>query len=202
MANDAVRASHSEPRSRDMPRPSTRSRFLAIALIFVSPWIADTNTAVAKPPTVQITEKQQLRFGKFAVPSVGERTVGPDGSVTDTGLLSVGSMNTGPASFVISYDRGNNSKKPIAVTLMFSIQAGSFSSAKLNANLKNLTSDIPGASSIVPGQPVELQFGRCAGRVCSENVKIGATMQVVNSSGGGEIAIPTYVDVVVTEIER
>lgn len=181
---------------RDRNRPLTRA-IASLTLCLVAAHGAPTE---AKRPVVQISEKQELRFGKFAVPTAGQRTVGTDGSVRDRGLLSVGPSDVGPATFVVSYDRGNQSKRQIAVELVLTIQSGSFSGNRLSANLKNFTSDIPGAATLQPGQPVSLKIPNCQSRICTASFRIGATMEVSNSSGGGEIAIPVYLDVLADEV--
>lgn len=170
-----------------------------VALCF----LANAATSVtAKPPLIQISERTELRFGKFAVPQAGERTVATDGSISDTGLLSVGPTDTGPATFVITYDRGNQSKKRIDIELLLTVQSGTFSNGRITANLKNFTSDIPGSPNLVAGQPVSLTLPNCQTRICSTSFKIGATMAIINSSGGGQVTIPTYLDVLVDEVAR
>ena len=157
--------------------------------------------AAAKPRTIQITEQRNLRFGKIAVPQYGERVVGTDGSVRDIGILSAGSADTGPASFLVTYDRGNESKRVLTIEIQLGISTGQFSTAGIQANLRNLTSDIPGHSMISEGQPVTIRLPNCRTRVCRTEFTIGATLQVTNTSGGGEVVIPTYLDVAVIRID-
>lgn len=160
-----------------------------------------TDQAAAKPRTIQVTEQRNLRFGKIAVPQYGERVVGTDGSVRDTGIMSAGSADTGPASFIVTYDRGNESKKVLTIEVQLGISTGEFSSGGIQANLRNLTSDIPGHSMISEGQPVTIRLPNCRTRVCRTEFTIGATLQVTNTSGGGEVVIPTYLDVAVIRID-
>lgn len=157
--------------------------------------------AVAAPGTIQIVEQNHLRFGKIAVPYSGERVVGTDGSVRDTGILSAGAADTGPARFVVTYDRGNASNRVLNIEVQLSISSGIYSSGGVEARLKNLTSDIPGQATIAEGQIVTLHLPSCQTRVCRTEFTIGATLQVTNTGGGAEVVIPTYLDVVVISID-
>ena len=157
--------------------------------------------AAAKPRTIQITEQRNLRFGKIAVPQYGERVVGTDGSVRDTGIMSAGNADTGPASFLVTYDRGNESKKVLTIEVQLGISTGEFTSGGIQARLRNFTSDIPGHAMINEGQPVTIRLPNCRTRVCRTEFTIGATLQVTNTSGGGEVVIPTYLDVAVIRID-
>lgn len=157
--------------------------------------------AAAKPPTIQITEQRNLRFGRIAVPQYGERIVGTDGSIRDTGVLSAGSADTGPASFLVTYDRGNESKKVLTIEVQLGISSGEFATGGVQARLRNLTSDIPGYAMITEGQPVTIRLPNCQARTCRAEFAIGATLQVTNTSGGAEVVIPTYLDVAVVRID-
>lgn len=181
---------------------TVRGTFRALVPAALCTFASNPGLVEAKPPMVQIAERQELRFGKFAVPSFGERTIGTDGSIRDTGLLPVGPSNTGPATFVLTYDRGNASKKQIVVDVLFSIQGGTYSNGRVTANLKNFTSDLPGAPNLLPGQPVSIRLSDCQSRVCSTTFRVGATMEITNATGGGEVIIPTYLDVMVEEVTR
>lgn len=157
--------------------------------------------AAAAPRTIQIIEQSNLRFGKIAVPYSGERVVGTDGSVRDTGILSAGAADTGPAKFVVTYDRGNEGKRVITVEVQLGISSGLYSNGGVEARLKNLTSDIPGYAMIADGQIVTLSLPNCQTRVCRTEFTIGATLQVTNTGGGAEVVIPTYLDVTVVSID-
>ena len=164
--------------------------------------VALAGPSQGRPPTITVTEQANLRFGKFAVIVAGERTVGIDGSVRDTGLISAGPAATGPATFKISYDRGNASSKSQTLELLVAVRSGEFAQGGIRANLRNITSDVPGARNITPGVPFVLQIKDCRTRVCTTSFKLGATMEIANTRGGGEVVIPTFVDVTVTEIAR
>ena len=157
--------------------------------------------AAAAPRTIQIIEQNNLRFGKIAVPFSGERVVGIDGSVRDTGILSAGAADTGPARFVLTYDRGNASTRMLTIQVQLSLSSGLYSSGGVEARLTNLTSDIPGQAMIAEGQIVTLRLPNCQTRVCRTEFTIGATLQVTNTGGGAEVVIPTYLDVAVVSID-
>lgn len=153
--------------------------------------------AFGAPSTISVTNPLMLRFGTFAVPSSGFREVSASGAVSSAGIFALSSAGTGPARFTVQYDRGNNSKRRVDVTidLVFSTPSA-FAQGGLTARLSRYQSDIPGYPSIAPGQIVRVQLANCLQRVCSMSFNLGGRLDVDRSFGGGNVAIPIPVDAV------
>ncbi|QPC98903.1 DUF4402 domain-containing protein [Qipengyuania soli] len=153
--------------------------------------------AFGAPSTISVTNPLMLRFGTFAVPSSGFREVSASGAVSSAGIFALSSAGTGPARFTLQYDRGNNSKRRVDVTidLVFSTPSA-FAQGGLTARLSRYQSDIPGYPSIAPGQIVRVQLDNCLQRVCSMSFNLGGRLDVDRSFGGGNVAIPIPVDAV------
>ena len=187
-------------RQRERTPSSWRQKLLVIAAVFMCGQLAVAEPVHAKRPRVEITELQELRFGEFAVLGTGARTVGTDGSIQDVGLVPMGAANIGPAAFAITYDRGNESNRTITIDVSLAINSGVYSSNGLKAELRELASDLPGFHRIEPGQSMVLTLPDCRQRVCTMTFRIGATMEVTHSSGGGNIVVPTFLEVAVNQV--
>jgi hypothetical protein len=110
--------------------------------------------AAAKVPQVEITPDADLRFGSILVFGSGARVVSPSGSVTDLGLHSVASGDTGPAAFTISYDRGNESRRAIdlEIELVFA-QPSAQVLGGVSGRLSAFETDLPGAPASCRARP-------------------------------------------------
>lgn len=153
--------------------------------------------ATGAPSQISVTNPLPLRFGSFAVPSSGYREVSASGAISGAGIFALNSTGTGPARFTVQYDRGNNSKRRVDVTidLVFSTPSA-FAQGGLTARLSRYQSDIPGYPTIAPGQTVRVQLNNCLQRVCSMSFNMGGRLDVDRSFGGGTVAVPIPVDAV------
>ena len=174
-------------------RATARALCVAALVLGVGP-----APAIAVPPTISIINSVLLRFGTFAVPSSGYREVSPSGGVTSSGIFALGNGGTGPATFTVQYDRGNNSKRrlDIVVDLVFSTPPA-FSQAGLNARLSRYQTDLPGYGLVAPGQTIRIELANCLQRVCSKTFNLGGRLDVDHTFGGGFVEIPIPVDAVV-----
>lgn len=158
--------------------------------------------ARAAPPQLTIVPQSDLRFGSFAVMGSGYRIVSPSGAVQDSGIFSTTTGDTGPAQFIVAYDRANNSKRALNLQIQLTflppqtVQVGG-----VTANLSAYQSDIPGASQIVPGQIVEINIPNCAARVCQTTFRMGGRLDVDRTSGGASVAIPIPVDALLVSVK-
>lgn len=160
--------------------------------------LAGSGPAIAIPPKLTVVNSVFLRFGSFAVPTSGYREISPTGGVTGAGIFALNSAGTGPAQFTVQYDRGNNSKQALNLTIDMVFSAPpNFSQAGLTARLTRLQSDLPGYATIAPGQVVRLQVVNCVQRVCSRSFNLGGRLDVDRGFGGGVVEIPIPVDAVV-----
>jgi hypothetical protein len=158
---------------------------LAIALTGHSP------AALAKPATLDIVPQKQLRFGSFGVMASGSRTVSPSGAVTSVGIIPVQGSATGPAEFTITYDRGNENRRPVSLVIEVVLHAAPpLNLGGMVATVSDYTTDLANAPTLAPGQVVALTIDNCNTRLCSRSFRVGGRLQVQRSSGGGPISIP------------
>lgn len=154
--------------------------------------------ALAAPSRITVLNPAPLRFGSFAVPTSGYREVTASGAVSGAGIFALGSADAGPARFTLQYDRGNNSKRrmDITVDLVFSTPAN-FAQGGLTARLSRYQTDLPGYAAIVPGQQVRVELTNCTQRICSISFNLGGRLTVDRTFGGGQVVVPIPVDAVV-----
>lgn len=157
--------------------------------------------ALAEPPRITVQNPLLLRFGSFAVPTSGYREVTATGGVSESGIFSLGTTGTGPARFVVQYDRGNNSKRRLDITidLIFSTPP-SFAQGGLTARLSRYQSDLPGFAMITPGQTIRITLPNCLQRVCSKSFNLGGRLDVDRRFGGGQVTVPIPVDAVLVSV--
>jgi hypothetical protein len=147
--------------------------------------------AQGKPATLDIVPQKELRFGSFGVLTSGTRTVSPSGAVTSTGLIPAQGSVTGPAEFNIVYDRGNESRRATTLVIEVILMAPPrLTQGGLTATVSDFTTDLPGAATLAPGQPVTFTIDNCITRLCARSFRVGGRLQVQRSYGGGPISIP------------
>lgn len=160
-----------------------------------------TPAAIAEPATVQIISNSQLRFGTFAVPTRGFREVSASGAVAGSGIFALNDNGVGPARFTVQYDRGNNGRKRLELTIELVFSAPpAFSNGGLVARLSRYQTDLPGYGLIQPGQVIRITMPNCLERVCSTSFNVGGRLDVERSFGGGSVSIPIPVDAVLISV--
>lgn len=163
--------------------------------------IFGADAAIADRSDLQVINNAPLRFGTFAVPTSGYREISASGAITSSGIFVINDSGAGPARFTVQYDRGNNSRKSITVSveLVFSA-APVFRNGGLVANLTRYQTDLPGYGVIDAGQPVRIELRNCITRVCATSFQVGGRLDVVRSFGGGMVDIPIPIDAVAVEV--
>jgi hypothetical protein len=163
---------------------------VALALLAASPARADN---------LIVTADQQLRYGSFAVPGTGSRTVSATGLVTDSGILPV-SGPTGPAQFTLAFDRGGSSNPVTLVIQVLLGSVGPVSQGGVTGTLSAFTTDLPGIPLLVPGQAAILNVTGCAARICTRSFRIGARLDITRASGGAALTLPLPVSATVLAV--
>lgn len=156
--------------------------------------------AQANPPKVTVVENAQLRFGSFLVFGSGARYVGPAGEIVDSQVYPTPAEPAGPAQFTLSYDRGNESRRPLDIVVELVLSPPPVLLGGIRASLSNFTSDLPGGGILAPGKVVSVTLGKCTQRVCSRSFSIGGRIDVQRSWGGGRLTFPLLVDAVVVAV--
>ncbi len=158
--------------------------------------------AAADPPSVSVTHIAELRFGSFLVFGSGSRLVGPSGQIIDSQIYPTPAEPAGPAQFTVSYDRGNESRRPLRIVIELALSAAPpVVLGGINAALSNFTSDLPGGGVLAPGQVVTVTLDNCTQRVCSRTFRIGGRIDVHRSWGAGRLTFPLLVDAAVVAVD-
>lgn len=172
----------------------------ALALVSCT-LLAAPQAARADIPTAFVTPELDLRFGAMAVFGSGWRIVTPSGGVSGSGILPATGDSPGPARFTVGYDRGNEGNKALAV--VFVITFGTVppvSQGGVSATVTNLTSDLPGALTIIPGQTVQITMSNCRVRLCAVSFNVGGRLNVTSNYGGANLSTPVPVSVTVVSV--
>lgn len=147
--------------------------------------------ALAAAPSVTVTADQALRFGSFFTDTSGSRTVSATGAVSGTAIVPLTGIAPAPAQFTLTYDRGNNANRTysLLISVLVPGAAGQVSGG-VTGTIARFDTDLPGASTLIPGQTTQITLTGCQRQICSRTFRVGGTLQVARTSGGAQLAIP------------
>lgn len=183
-----------------MTKPRSVAGILAALLALVS---LTAGPVIAKPQEVRIRSQGKLAFGTFMVFGRGARSVSASGAVTDTAIVALDGSQPRPARFTIEYDRGNESKQVLEVTIELALSApGGLRFGGVEARLSAFETDLPGHARVAAGEIVTLRLTDCRARVCSRSFAVGGRLDVTRNFGGAAVEIPIIVDARIVERER
>ncbi|TCM19789.1 uncharacterized protein DUF4402 [Novosphingobium sp. PhB165] len=158
--------------------------------------------ALADPARTTVTADVRLDFGKMVVVDSGSRRISASGMVTDSGVMPVSGGSTRPAQFTVAYDRGNENRQPLDITVEVVLSApGTVASGGVTGKLSAFETDLPGYGTVVPGQVMRITFESCAQRICSRSFRVGARIDLTRRYGGGTLAMPLPIDATVVGID-
>ncbi|MCP5386260.1 MAG: DUF4402 domain-containing protein [Novosphingobium sp.] len=181
-------------RSPLLRRPVANLTGVATALVAA---LAASN-CIAKVPQLTVTPQSDLRFGSLVVFGSGSRTVSANGNVLDSGIMSGDQGISGPARFTVSYDRGNESRRPLDVQIEVVLSNVSpINRDGTSARIATFDSDLPGGNQIQPGRPFTIRIPDCRQRVCSRSFAVGGRLDVTRNFGGADLRFPLVLDAVV-----
>lgn len=133
----------------------------------------------------------------------GSRSVTANGAVIDTSIVSLDGSIPRPARFTIEYDRGNESKQVLEVTVELVISApSSVRFGGVDARLSAFETDLPGHARISSGDVMIVRLTDCRARVCSKTFTVGGRLDIRRNFGGAKVDIPINVDARILERER
>lgn len=159
--------------------------------------------AEAKTPEVRIRQQGDLSFGTFMVFGSGARSVSAAGAVIDRSIVPIEGTQARPARFVIEYDRGNESRRTLDVTVEVTLTApAQVRQGGVDARLSALETDLPGHRNVASGETLQLRLANCRTRVCSRTFNVGARLDVTRHYGGADIFIPIGIDARLISAER
>lgn len=187
---------------RRQPRATATKRLLASAAsLFVALVLSGPAIAQPRPPSSYVDVEFDLRFGTIVVFGSGSRTITPSGVVTDSGLVPGTGDAPGPAQFSVGYERSNNAKNPINVTMQIAVGTiPSVSQGGVSGTVTNLTSDLPGAATLTPGQVVTVTINGCRTVRCGVTFNLGGRLNVTRSWGAASLTTPVPVSVTVISV--
>lgn len=169
---------------------------LAMALLMHAP-------ATAKPQEVRVRSQSELSFGTFMVFGNGSRRVSASGAVVDSAIVTLDGRQPRPARFTIEYDRGNESKHVLDVTIELVMSAPrNVQFGGVNARLSAFETDLPGHSRVAPGEAMTIRLTECGTRVCSRTFTVGGRLDISRNFGGARVDIPINIDARITERGR
>lgn len=167
-------------------RPGGAGWYTILALSLVaSPALAATQASFSA------TADHPLTFGTIVTASGGSRTVGADGSSSDTGVFPLGSSTSGPAQFTMTYTRASNDQGAFLLVFQFSLPSpGTVNVGGVQGNLSGFTTDLPGVPTLLPGQTATYTLANCVTTTCSVTFHVGATLNVTPASSRANLTFP------------
>lgn len=173
-------------------------RWAAAATVLGASLGCGTLPGHAAPVSVTVSADQALRFGSFFTDTTGTRSVSATGSVTGSAIIPLAGTAPGPAQFTFTYDRGNNAN--VAYSLLISVLVPGTASqvnGGVTGTIARFDTDLPGVTTLLPGQSAQVTLTGCQRRTCSRTFRVGGTLQVARTSGGADLAIPLPIVVTV-----
>lgn len=159
--------------------------------------------ASAKPQEVRVRSQSQLSFGTFMVFGTGSRVVSASGAVADSAIVTLDGSQPRPARFTIEYDRGNESKHMLEITIELVMSApSSVRFGGVNARLSAFETDLPGHLRVASGETMIIRLTNCRARVCSKTFAVGGRLDVTRNFGGAKVDIPINVDARIIASDR
>jgi len=159
--------------------------------------------AGAKPQEVRVRSQNSLHFGTFMVFGTGSRRVSATGAVADTAIVSLEGSQPRPARFTIEYDRGNESKQALDITIELVLSvSGSLRFGGVDARLGAFETDLPGHPRVAAGDIIVVRLNDCRSRICQQTFSVGGQLDVARSFGGARIDIPITIDARIAERDR
>ncbi|NCP22512.1 MAG: DUF4402 domain-containing protein [Erythrobacter sp.] len=175
----------------------------AVRVISLAAALLAPASLTAKPQDVRVRNQSDLSFGTFMVVDKGSRSVSATGAVADRAIVTLEGRQPSPARFTVEYDRGNESKQVLEVTIELVMSApSSVRFGGVDARLSAFETDLPGHSRVTSGEAMTVRLTNCRTRVCSRTFAIGGRLDLTRSFGGAKIDIPIIVDARITGSER
>ena len=150
-----------------MIRRSLTSRTIASRLGRIAallPAVVAMPHSVHAASSLELVAGSPLDFGALVVLGSGTKQIGPDGSITTSGIVTVRGQREGPADFTITYRPGDRTRTAV-VQLVFS-GIPQLSDNGTTGNLSNLTSDLPGLTPFLINQVQIYKMPPCPPPAC------------------------------------
>lgn len=167
-------------------------------MVAALPGCAAAPARAATPASFVAAAVQPLRFGTVVTSGSGTRTVGPDGSTSNSGVLPLGDSTSGPATFTMTYTRASNDQNIYQLLIQVSLpQASGQTVNGVSGTVSGFTTDLPGIPVLRPGQSAVFTLNNCVSATCTVTFHIGGTLAI---SGGTRTASLTFPLVLLTSV--
>jgi len=187
------------PKRRTLHRngPGRLLACMAPALIVMAPGHARAATVA----TFTAIANQPLSFGTLVVSGSGSRTIAPDGTSTNNGVLPLGDSTSSPAEFTMTYTHASG----LFIFYLLQIQvtmpaANSTTVNGVQGTVSNFTTDLPGMPSLLPGQTGTVTVTNCLAATCTIVFHVGGTLNVTSGANGAQLVFPVVLLTSVTQV--
>ena len=165
-------------------------------LIAASPGTARAATAAS----FTAIANQPLSFGTLVVSGSGSRTIAPDGTSTNNGVLPLGDSTSSPAQFTMTYTHASGLF--IFYLLQIQVTMPSANSTTVNGvqgTVSNFTTDLPGLTTLQPGQTGTITT-TCVTATCTIVFHVGGTLNITSGTRGAQMVFPVMLITSVTQV--
>ncbi len=137
---------------------------------------------------LDLVATRPLEFGALVVPGSGTVRVSPDGSVTASGIIPLNRARPAPAEFILIY-RPRGLIGTGAVQLVLNTPP-TLTRDGTTGVLSGISTDLPGFSSLIPGQAQIYTFTACRQPTCTVTFRVGATLTLTGGAADGRFSFP------------
>lgn len=176
-------------------------RRLGQSLMFLGALVAAQGKAHADPASLTVVAQRPLNFGTLMVPSSGSRTLGSDGSISDSGVIAISGEQASPAEFAITYDRGSENNRSINIMVQVFLSGGQTTSTDgVEGRLSLFDTDLALDGGLSSGATGTFTITDCRERRCTQTFRVGARLDVDRSFGGATMIFPLPVTATVLAV--
>ncbi len=159
------------------------------------------HAAAATAATFTAVANQPLSFGTLVVAGSGSRTISPDGTSTNNGVLPLGDSTSGPAQFTMTYTHASGLFIFYQLQIQVTLPAASSTNVNgVQGTVSNYTTDLPGLPSLLPGQTGTVTLNTCFTATCTIVFHVGGTLNVTSGTRGAQLTFPVVLITSVTAV--
>jgi len=200
-----VRAKLPEPRSLRRNDPvGLPARLASVLLMLIAPGLmvgTPGQARAATAATFTAIANQPLSFGTLVVTGSGSRTIAPDGTSTNNGVLPLGDSTSNPAEFTMTYTHASGLFIFYLLQIQVTLPAANSTTVNgVQGTVSNFTTDLPGLPSLLPGQTGTVTVNNCVSATCTIVFHVGGTLNVTSGTRGAQLVFPVVLMTSVTQV--
>lgn len=138
--------------------------------------------------SLELVAGSPLDFGALVVLGSGTKQIGPDGSITASGVVTVRGPREGPAEFTLTYRPGDRTRTALVQLVFAGIPQ--LSDNGTTGSLSNLISDLPGLTPFLINQVQIYRMPPCPPPACSVSFHVGGRLSLTGGAAGASFAFP------------